>query len=324
MSGFSPGANRRAAQLIRLSPRIDWIAQEFQPRLFNEPSSLWLILATARILLGLHAERPPIGRSAVQFGSLPVLRITPQRGFTLVETLVVIGIVVALVGILAPAIAGAVATSRGFRCQISMRSVAFDFQMFADEALHGDRGDDRGRTDFRLETFQESQYGVDEFWRWGDDIRVELSERSQSDTMRCPSVREPLTLRRNLACSNGAIGPPQSVSYGFNIRLDRAEIIDSRGRPRAVAVRLRPGILQQGQVPLLFDVDGNRAFENGVSPLYAGPSLNSQGPFAGDRFWFPAPRHGGKLNAVFLDGHVDSTSNPLGEGGWRWDYQPVP
>lgn len=239
--------------------------------------------------------------------------------------LVVIGIIAALLGILLPAISGAIASARGFRCQMSMRSVAFDFQMFADDTLHGDRGDDTNTRDFRLETFQESQYGVDEFWRWGEDMSLaEMPDDQGNNPMRCPSVREPLVLRRNLPCSNGAVGPPQSVSYGFNIRLDRAEIIDSRGRPRAVQVRLRPTIVENADVPLLMDVDGQRAFELGSRPMYIGPSLDSLGPFAGDRFWFPALRHNGRANAAFLDGHVGASGRPDEEAGWRWDFQPVP
>lgn len=245
-------------------------------------------------------------------------------GFTLVEMLVVIGIIAALLGVLLPAISHAIGTARGFRCQMSMRTVAFDFQLFADDELHGDRGDDSGRRDFRLETFQEAQYGVDEFWPWGEDVPVhEMPDGSGNNPMRCPSVAEPLTLRRNLACSSGAVGPPQSISYAFNLRLDRAVVRDDRGRLRAVSVRLRPEIVQENDVPLLIDADGQRAFELGSRGLYTAPSLDQPGPFANNRFWFPGLRHGGKANAAFLDGHVDSSSRPEEETGWRWDYQTV-
>lgn len=249
---------------------------------------------------------------------------TRQHAFTLVETLVVVGIIAALLGVLLPAISSALSSARGFRCQMSMRTVAFDFQLFADEQLHGDRGDDRNTRDFRLETFQESQYGVDEFWRWGEDVsRVEMPDSRGNDPMRCPSVRAPLVLRRNLACSSGAVGPPQSISYGFNMRLDRAEVIDHRGRPRAVAVRLRPTIVQHSDVPLMIDVDGQLAFERGSRPIYTAPSLDSLGPFANDRYWYPSSRHAGRTNAAFLDGHVAASRNPLHEQGWNWSFQPV-
>lgn len=246
-----------------------------------------------------------------------------RTGFTLVELLVVMGIVSVLIGVLLPAVSRALATAKGFRCQMSMRAVAFDFQLFADDTLHGDRGEDHNTRDFRLETFQESQYGVDEFWRWGDVAQIELPDAEGNDPMRCPSVRQPLVLRRNLACSNGAVGPPQSVSYGFNMRLDRAEVIDDRGRPRAVAVRLRPEIVERSDVPLLIDVDGQAAFERGSRPIFAAPALDSAGVYADDRYWYPALRHAGRVNAAFLDGHVDSSSDPVGGAGWNWAYQPV-
>ena len=238
--------------------------------------------------------------------------------------MVVMGVIATLIGIMAPMLASSIERAREFKCSMAQRTVAFDFQLFADDMLHGDRGDDEGSRLFQIETFQESQYGVDEFWRWGDDSSAhETPDSDGGDPMRCPSVREPLVLRNNFSCSSGAVSPPQSVSFGFNARLNRAEVIDSHGRPRAELVKLGSSILQHSDVPLMLDVDGQRAFELGVSPIYTGPSLDSQGPYAGDRVWFPGKRHNGRTNVAFMDGHVASSSAPAKETGWRWDYQPV-
>ncbi len=240
------------------------------------------------------------------------------------ELLIVISVIATLIGILLPTLSGAMARARSFQCQMSQRSVAFDFQIFADEELHGDRGDDGDRSTFHIETFQESQYGVDEFWRWGDEVgRIELPDAQGNDPMRCPSVRTPMSLRSNVPCSNGAVGPSVSISYGFNARLDRAEVIDSRGRPRLVRVKLRERILSYANVPLLMDIDGARAQELRVNPIYIAPSLDSRGAYANDRLWFPALRHNGKANVAFVDGHVESSSDPAGESAWDWDYQPM-
>lgn len=246
-----------------------------------------------------------------------------RHGFTLIELLLVIAIIALLIGIISPAIHGAIVRARSFKCQMAQRSVVFDFQIFADPQLHGDRGDDGDGSAFSLETFQESQYGVDEFWRWGTAGAVNLPDASGNDPMRCPDVREPLTLRNNLACSNGAVGPSPSVSYGFNSRLHRAETIDSRGRPRVVQVSLRSDILSRSNVPLLMDVDGIRASELAVNPVYTAPSLDSQGPYANGRVWFPGLRHGGKANIAFIDGHVESSATPDREPGFDWAYQPT-
>ena len=238
--------------------------------------------------------------------------------------LIVIALIALLIGILAPAIHGAVVKARSFKCQMAQRSVAFDFQIFADPQLHGERGDDGDGISFSIETFQESQYGVDEFWRWGDAGAISLPDAKGNDPMRCPDVREPLKLRNNLACSNGAVGPARSVSYGFNARLHRAEVIDSRGRPRAVQVTLRPDLLGHSSVPLLMDVDGQLASERGVNPVYIAPTLDSQGPYADDRVWFPGLRHGGKANVAFMDGHVESLADPENALDIDWAYQPIP
>ncbi len=244
-----------------------------------------------------------------------------HRAFTLIEVLVVVSIIALLIGILSPAIHGAMVRARSFKCQMAQRSVAFDFQIYADPQLHGNRGDDGDGGMFYIETFQESQYGVDEFWRWGDSGAVELPDVQGNNPMRCPEIREPITLRNNLACSNGAVGPAPSVSFAFNARLHRAEVTDSRGRPRVVAVSLRSDILSHSNVPLLMDVDGREAQQRGVNPLYIAPSLDSQGPYADDRVWMPGLRHGGKANIAFIDGHVESSSAPQAESSYDWAYQ---
>ncbi len=247
-----------------------------------------------------------------------------HAGFSLIEVLVVIALVTALFGVLLPMLSASLERARSYQCQMAQRAVAFDFQIFADNELHGDRGDDHDRTTFQIETFQESQYGVDEFWRWGQDQSAHQTPDSNgNDPMRCPSVSQSVTLRNNLACSAGAIGPPQGVSFGFNARLNRIEVLDSRGRPRAIKARLRSSILQQSSVPLLIDIDGQQALTLGVNPLYTAPSLDSRGPYAGDRVWFPGTRHNGHANAAFMDGHVASSSDPEHEPGWRWDFQPT-
>jgi len=248
---------------------------------------------------------------------------THRHGFTIIELMLVVAIIALLIGIISPAVHGAIMRARSFKCQMAQRSVAFDFQIFADPQLHGDRGDDGDGASFSIETFQESQYGVDEFWQWDDAAAIDLPDAQGNDPMRCPDVREPLTLRNNLACSNGAIGPAPSLSFGFNARLHRAEFTDGRGRPRISQVYLRSDILTRSDVPLLMDVNGQRADELGANPVYIAPSLDSQGPYADDRVWFPGLRHLGKANIAFMDGHVESSADPENEPSINWAYQPT-
>lgn len=251
-------------------------------------------------------------------------RAREARAFTVVELLVSVAAASVLMSLALFGVSRVMVSAREFKCAVTLRSVVFDFSLFADDSLHGNRGRDRvelpeGR--FRLETFQESEYGLDEFWRYGDEPRAELPTADGDNPLRCAEVRGDLWLVRDTPCSQGAIDPPQGVSYTFNYRLQRAEVMQN-GRPRSKPVTLSNRILAHGDVPLVWDVDGAEAARRELSPVFSAPAAGSQSVYANDQFWFPALRHAGKLNVAFVDGHVASASKPLAEG-WRWDFQPV-
>ncbi|MFG0326634.1 MAG: prepilin-type N-terminal cleavage/methylation domain-containing protein [Phycisphaerales bacterium JB037] len=245
-----------------------------------------------------------------------------RRGFTLVELLLVIAIIATLLALALPGLAGTMSSARSFKCQMGLRAIAFDFSIFADDQLHGDRGDDAqlGANRFRLETFQEAQYRIDEFWSWGGVNEVRMPDEQGNDPLRCPEQTGEVVLRRAVPCSSGGVGPPEEVSYGFNVRLHVGEV-ERAGRTRLQRIQLTSRIIETGDVPLVWDVDGRAATDRGVSPVFSGPSLDSTAAFANDRYWFPGMRHAGSLNIAFIDGHVEGTATPLKTG--RWGFQPV-
>jgi len=253
---------------------------------------------------------------------------TRLRGFTLVELLISIAIIAVLLSVLLPALSRTIGAARGFRCQVSLRSIAFDFTVFADDQLHGDRGSDAadvGPRRFRLETFQESQYGLDEFWRWDNPYAYTLPDAAKNDPMRCSEVKGAITLTNGMPCSS-AIDPPRNVSFGFNMRLHRAETFGPDGQWRLSSVVLSGGLLSQAsaKVPLVWDVDGATAEQRGASPVFSAPGAGSPGPYSGDGYWFPARRHNGATNCALLDGSVSTFSKSPAETGWDWSYQPTP
>ncbi len=257
--------------------------------------------------------------------------------FTLVELLICVAIVGLLLALVLPGMRGAIGEARSFKCQMGERAVAFDFSVFADDQLHGSRGRDdlppfAAHHQFRLETFQNSQYGVDDFWPYGKTRRVVLPDSQGRDPMRCPEVAGSLVLLKDSPCSQGGVTPFESVSYGFNFRLHESDSLAQAHKNAAVLLTTRilegDGAATPASIPLLWDVDGQTALErqttlqSGITPFYSAPSLDNKLLFLNNAAWFPGNRHGNGINVAFIDGHVVRTRDPLHEPNWAWSFDP--
>ena len=245
-----------------------------------------------------------------------------RRAFTLIELLVTISIIAILLSLLLPGVHAVRSRSRAYGCQVNLRSVSFDFTIFSDSTLHGSRGDDVGST-FRLETFQESQYRIDEFWnRPGSTFNGTVRDLG---VMACAEVSGDIIMRSDTPCRSGAVQPARNVSYAFNLQMDRPEVfLDGVWTTRQI--RLSDRTLQEPRserIPLLWDIDGAVASQRQVTPHYsAAPSAPGR-PYSDGTMWFPSLRHGGRMQVAALDGSVRETASPLTDSfGWRWDFQP--
>lgn len=253
------------------------------------------------------------------------LRCTrPRRAFTLIELLVTISIIAILLSLLLPGVRSVRSRSRAYACQVNLRSVSFDFNIFADSSLHGSRGNDTDNSKFHLETFQESQYGIDEFWKRPGSV-FSGSVRDLG-VMACAEVSGEVTLRSQTPCRSGAVQPARNVSYAFNLQLDRPErYVDGFWITRQIWLNDR--MLQEprpDQIPLLWDIDGAVAAERQVTPHYSTAPSDPGRPYSDGTVWFPGLRHGGRMQIAALDGSVRDTATPLSDDqGWRWDYAPV-
>lgn len=251
----------------------------------------------------------------------------PRRAgaFTLVELLVVIAVISILMAVLIPSVGRSIAAARGVRCQTSLRSITFDFNLFADASLHPSRGNDDKETPgrFKLETFVESQYGVDEFWQHGSALSAQrVATKGSDDPMRCSEIAGTLTMNKGRTCGSGtAVTPARNVSFGFNMRLWRP---DPPGQTRLTPVPLNERVLDSGRTPLVWDVDGVAAVaaNPGANPTFTAPPLGDGGLYDNVAIWWPGARHNRAMNVGFIDGSVSSTRTPLEESGWRWEYRP--
>lgn len=244
------------------------------------------------------------------------------RAFSLVELLVVIGIVAVLTAVMLTAVRRVRDEAHTLQCTSNMRNIAMRFQLFATRQNAKGQGDSErlGPNRFFINDFQDMLYRLDEFWDLGPR-RSGVLDRAKEITL-CPTARGSLTKRDGFPCGRRALQPPEAVSVAMNMRLYRGKLKIGGSMVLAPTslTRLRPNILDHPFVPLAMDVDAAAATAARHDPFYiAPPTTKRNDPYASGRYWFPSDRHHGKTVVAFVGGHVLSSRSPANEA-WDWDY----
>jgi prepilin-type N-terminal cleavage/methylation domain-containing protein/prepilin-type processing-associated H-X9-DG protein len=254
------------------------------------------------------------------------------RGLTLLELLVVMAILAVLLSILATTLGKVRGAARSVVCKNKLQSVAQRFQLFADDYGHTQRGresDRLGPHRFRIEDFQDSLYATEEFFDRALIGVGSVAYAAADQPLMCPSGPRSLARASSPQPAEDTILPLANVSVGFNMRLHRASVRVQQGLFSVDVLRdvtLSARVLDRPWAPLAFDVDAPAARNrpDPVLPFWSAPPAGSNGLYARGRFWFPAARHGGMVQAAFLGGHVWSARTPEAAHDWDWAYQPPP
>ncbi len=245
------------------------------------------------------------------------------RGFSLIEALVVVGILAALLSLIVPALTSARDQMKSLMCTSKLRAITYKFYLFSeDESPEGRGGSARlARNEFWLDDFQASMYGIDSFWR--DATMTKIDMQARDELMMCPSGSPTLTKVRGEPFGVTAIQPVSHVSIAMNSRLYRAVKTDLQGNSilaKKEDTTITSRVMDRPYVPLLFDIDAPKAAVEGVDPFYSAPPIGVDDPYASGKYWNPSGRHRGRTNVAFVGGHVLTSRHPAKES-WDWTYQ---
>ena len=241
-------------------------------------------------------------------------------GFSLIELVIVIGIIAMLMAILLPVISSARSAARRTACLANLSQWGQSYQMY----LNNNRG----------KSFADRQSVTDLTW-------YELLQPYNGDlarTLLCPDAQDP---GNAVGAAALAWGPIQTFAVGEPQWLIRGTFIGSYGfngwlwRPPPGVRQAMPPVLQRhlidlpaahsDRVPVLADC----ILEQGRPLADNPPPTNLQQPFAGPgganggMSYFCIDRHGHAINVVFLDGHAERIAlADLWKLRWSSDFEP--
>ncbi|GIW77841.1 MAG: hypothetical protein KatS3mg104_2904 [Phycisphaerae bacterium] len=244
-------------------------------------------------------------------------------GFTLVELLVVIGIVAVLISLLLPALHRARSAAQAVKCASNMKQLAAGHLMYAQ--------DNSGRfcpVYSRVNPYVYQGMSRDAYLPWFSEFYVGkyIGQRHPCSTAFASELQRPTTLVVYCPTSYGISGIWDRTGIGYN---NSRENVINRTHTMSRPVRRLGTFNSPSNVILLVDVaSGGQPGQLG-SGLSGGFSFNryfifqNSWPLTGDDAvpydqGYIAYRHNRSANIAFLDGHVESvkvTNNDPTAGG---------
>lgn len=237
-----------------------------------------------------------------------------NRGFTLVELLVVIGIIAVLIGVLVPTLSAARASATDTQCKARLR------QLYQAQQIYAGQNRDRMTPVVYPELSSPYASGARS---WRDALRetMRVSEEATPDFFECPARPDGSV---NTVGLNSAIMMPQ---WGLRTS-KRTDVTRTQFDPRAGKRAEKPF----SQLILFADKGTSSDDVLRTSDGYSFINeSNSYGVFNLMELWVRHTpqgmlRHkGSRANAVFMDGHVEAVKDELHvhSGHWYFGEEPM-
>jgi prepilin-type N-terminal cleavage/methylation domain-containing protein/prepilin-type processing-associated H-X9-DG protein len=269
-----------------------------------------------------------------------------RRAFTLVELLVVIGIIAVLIAILIPALSGAREHANRVKCLATLRTMGQAAQMHAQEhrgymplagmfptAIYPDYLGDPARTKYTyfkdgsrddggpalapapLSASLGQYLGLPVTLGTRQQLQDSLRSEAVFRHFSCPGDPEPQT-GSTIVCAAGWRGPDERMSYLYNMKVLGFDLTNTE--PGLVGYFAK--VKRPAEVFLFADGQGGRPPQNRWALF---------GVFEGDTlfdYWtvhgrpggaFPnldPKRHGNRINVMYVDGHGETLTLPPSRG----------
>jgi prepilin-type N-terminal cleavage/methylation domain-containing protein/prepilin-type processing-associated H-X9-DG protein len=214
-----------------------------------------------------------------------------RTGFTLVELLVVIGIIAVLIAMLLPALSKARQSAKSVACMSNERQLGVAMMLYAQENKGRFTG---GRTVWAGPTWMwdlsTTKSVSSKSWNWAFEGIWRPNSTGRSIVFVCPVSKPEVDVMRSS-------GQAVDITYAINGFLHTYDI----GHPTWFHLNKVSQVKKSSECAYLMDMHaGPLSITGGIFPLF--------NAWDGDHFRYTWPHSGQKRNVLYVDGHVGTVT----------------